>query len=284
MGYKQYEPEVLKKLQQEELVVLKEFVRICNKYDISYFAVFGTNIGIVRHHGFIPWDDDMDFGMLRDDYEKFLKVAPSEIGDHFGLAGPDCDQKFYNFVSKFYKKGTEFSTIYNHGNFEMGINLDIFVFDALAEDPKLRKKQIRYASILRNIYMIKNVNFYVSTVFKKGKLLKRLFCGFMYYLFKVIPVTNNFLCKLWKKNATKYHGQSQTVTQFNDTMILESALSLDEVKHLIELPFEDIMVKVPQEYDRILHALYGDYMQLPPLEKRQNHYPYRLKFSDGTNN
>ena len=92
MGYKQYEPEVLKKLQQEELVVLKEFVRICNKYDISYFAVFGTNIGIIRHHGFIPWDDDMDFGMLRDDYEKFLKVAPSEIGDHFGLAGPDCDQ------------------------------------------------------------------------------------------------------------------------------------------------------------------------------------------------
>lgn len=88
MGYRQYDPAVLQKIQQEELVVLKEFVRICNKYSINYFAVFGTAIGAVRHHGFIPWDDDMDFGMLRDDYEKFIKVAPKEFHGKFGLAGP----------------------------------------------------------------------------------------------------------------------------------------------------------------------------------------------------
>jgi phosphorylcholine metabolism protein LicD len=76
-GYKQYEPKVLKKIQQEELKVLKEFIRICDKYDINYFGVFGTVIGTVRHQGFIPWDDDMDFGMLRDDYEKFKKHRKS---------------------------------------------------------------------------------------------------------------------------------------------------------------------------------------------------------------
>lgn len=102
--YRQYEPEVLKRLQREELEVLREFVRICNKYDIQYFAVFGTCIGAIRHKGFIPWDDDMDFGMLREEYERFCKVAPKEMGDRFGLAGPDCKEKFYNFVSKFYKK------------------------------------------------------------------------------------------------------------------------------------------------------------------------------------
>ena len=277
--YKQYEPEVLKRLQQEELDVLKEFIRICNKYDIQYFAVFGTNIGAIRHQGFIPWDDDMDFGMLRDEYERFLKVAPREIGDRFGIAGPDCRQKFYNFVSKFYKKDTRFATMYDHGNYNMGINLDIFVYDNLADQEKERKRQIRCSTLIRSIYMMKNVNFYSNAVFKEGKSLKRILCGAAHYLLKVLPVTDEFLCSLWKRNATKYHGKTKMVTQFNDTMILESALSLEDVQNLIEVPFENLMIKVPGNYDRILRNLYGDYMQLPPPEKRQNHYPYILEFS-----
>lgn len=280
MGYKQYDPAVLKRIQEEELGILKEFVRICNKYDIQYFAVFGTNIGVVRHHGFIPWDDDMDFGMLREEYEKFLRVAPKEIEGRYEIAGPDRPEKFYNFVSKFYKKGTRFATIYDHGNYNMGINIDIFVFDGLAEDEKERKKQIRRSMMLRSIYMMKNVNFYVSTVHKKGKLFKRLTCGALHYLLKLFPISNEYLCRKWKENATRYNGKSSVVTQFNDTMIEESAVSLSELENLVELPFEDIMVKVPANYDRILRAMYGDYMQLPPPEKRQNHYPYILKFEE----
>ena len=218
-GYKQYEPKVLKKIQQEELKVLKEFIRICDKYDINYFGVFGTVIGTVRHQGFIPWDDDMDFGMLRDDYEKFKKVAPEEFGDLYGLAGPDCVQKYYNFVSKMYKKNTRFVTNYDHGNFEMGINIDIFVFDDLAMNRKARNKQMKKALFLRKLYMTKNVNFYTSSVFTKGNLMGRIACGLMHYAWKVLPVTNEWLAKKWKENATRYHGTSKVVTQFNDTMI-----------------------------------------------------------------
>lgn len=277
-GYKQYEPEVLKKIQQEELKVLKEFIRICDKYDINYFGVFGTVIGTVRHHGFIPWDDDMDFGMLRDDYEKFKKVAPEEFGDRYGLAGPDCNQKYYNFVSKMYKKNTRFATNYDHGNFEMGINIDIFVFDDLAMNRKARNKQMKKALFLRKLYMTKNVNFYTSSVFTKGNLMGRIACGLMHYAWKVLPVTNEWLAKKWKENATRYHGTSKVVTQFNDTMIWESRISMDDLFPLVELPFEDIKIKVPKNYDKILRELYGDYMQLPPKEKRQNHYPYILQF------
>ena len=277
--YRQYEPEVLKRLQREELEVLREFVRICNKYDIQYFAVFGTCIGAIRHKGFIPWDDDMDFGMLREEYERFCKVAPKEMGDRFGLAGPDCKEKFYNFVSKLYKKNTRFATYYDHGNYNMGINLDIFVFDNLAEAEKDRNKQIRRSGLIRSIYMVKNVNFYSNAVFKEGKGLKRLLCGAAHYLLKILPVTDEFLCRKWKKNAMRYHGKTDVVTQFNDTMILESSLKLEDVNDLIEVPFEDLMIKVPRNYDAILRNVYGDYMQLPPPEKRQNHFPYILEFS-----
>lgn len=278
MGYRQYDPVVLKKIQQEELVVLKEFVRICDKYSINYFAVFGTAIGAVRHHGFIPWDDDMDFGMLREDYERFIKIAPKEFGDRFGLAGPDCPQKYYNFVTKMYKRGTRFATNYDHDNFEMGINIDIFVFDDMAMDAKARKKQIRTALLWRKLYMTKNVNFYTSSVFKKGNLIPRLISGAAYYVWKIIPVTNEWLCRKWKKNAMRFSGQSSVYTQFNDTMSWESRIRKADLFPLVDMEFEDIKVKLPRAYDKILRELYGDYMQLPPKEKRQNHYPYLLQF------
>ena len=278
MGYRQYDLAVLHKIQQEELVVLKEFVRICDKYSINYFAVFGTAIGAVRHHGFIPWDDDMDFGMLRDDYEKFIKVAPKEFHGKFGLAGPDCPQKYYNFVTKMYKKGTRFATNYDHGNFKMGINIDIFVFDAMAMNKKERAKQIRKSLFLRQLYMTKNVNFYTSSVFKEGNFVMRVASGIAHYIWKVIPVTNEWLSKKWKKNATRYAGRSQVYAQFNDTMTWESRISRKDLFPLVDMEFEDIKVKVPKEYDKILREMYGDYMQLPPEEKRQNHYPYLLKF------
>ena len=177
-----------------------------------------------------------------------------------------------------YKKNTRFVTNYDHGNFEMGINIDIFVFDDLAMNRKARNKQMKKALFLRKLYMTKNVNFYTSSVFTKGNLMGRIACGLMHYAWKVLPVTNEWLAKKWKENATRYHGTSKVVTQFNDTMIWESRISIDDLFPLVELPFEDIKIKVPKNYDKILRELYGDYMQLPPKEKRQNHYPYILQF------
>lgn len=280
MRYKQYAPDVLERIQKEGLCVLKEFIRICDKYNIQYFVVYGTNIGVVRHKGIIPWDDDIDVGMVRDEYEKFLKVAPKEIKNNFGIAAPEYGEKYYSLTTKFFKKGTRFATLCDHGKFNIGIYIDIFVFDFLAEDKKERVKQIRIANLLRKLYVLYNVNFFSNEMYEKEELVKRILLAGAHYLLKILPITNKMICKLWKKNAMKFHGKSGMVTQFSSTMTEESILSIEETKQLIEMPYEDIMVKVPQNYDRILRAVYGDYMQLPPPEKRQNHYPYILKFEE----
>ena len=81
-----YGPGELEHVQQVALSVLKEFIRICEKYHLDYFVHWGTALGAVRHKGFIPWDDDIDVGMLRDDYERFLQVAPGEMGGRFVLS------------------------------------------------------------------------------------------------------------------------------------------------------------------------------------------------------
>lgn len=278
--YKQYEPKVLERLHREELSVLKEFIRICDKYEIDYFALYGTNIGAVRHQGFIPWDDDIDIGMLRKDYERFLEVAPAEFEGKFKIAGPDCEETFYNLVPHVYKVGTRFSTQYDHGNYNLGIWIDIFVYDYLSPSPKLRKKQLQLTSLWRSLYMVSHVDFYHNSVFKKGNLPYRLAAGAAHRVLKLFPRIDKFFYRQYQKSAEAYPSPRKAVTQFCDTMGDECAMELDELFPLTTLPFEDIEIKVPREYDKILRRIYGDYMELPPLEKRQNHYPYILEFSE----
>ncbi|MCD8022436.1 MAG: LicD family protein, partial [Lachnospiraceae bacterium] len=78
-----YDPEVLKKIQAVELDMLKDFDALCEKYHLEYFCVGGTTIGLLRHQGYIPWDDDIDIGMMRSDYDRFLEVAEKEYGDKY---------------------------------------------------------------------------------------------------------------------------------------------------------------------------------------------------------
>lgn len=279
--YRQYDPSVLRKLQETELSVLKEFIRICQKYGIRYFALFGTNIGAARHRGFIPWDDDIDIGMLREDYEKLLEIVPRECGDAYRIVGPDSPEKFYNLVPHFCKTGTRFATNYDHGRYTMGIGFDIFVYDYLADDEKQRKKQVRMTSLWRSLYLVCHVDFYRNSVFKEGNLLPRLAAGAAHRLLRRIPGADAFIYRQYLSHARAFRKKTAYVTQFCDTMALQCAIAWEELLPLAELDFEDIRICVPREYDKLLTRVYGDYMELPPEEKRQNHYPYLLDFGDG---
>ena len=97
---KEYEPEILQKLHTLQLEMLSDLQKICEKYNLEYFAVFGTALGAVRHKGFIPWDDDIDVGMLRKDYDIFIQVAEKEMGDKYQIMTPEIEKKYGTFPGK----------------------------------------------------------------------------------------------------------------------------------------------------------------------------------------
>lgn len=135
-----YKPEELERLKKTEMEVLAAFIEICEKHDLPYFLNGGTAIGAVRHQGFIPWDDDMDVGMLRDDYEKFLQVAPKEMEGKFELMNAEINKDCPGYTMRMCKVGTKHITD-EHSKYPttFGIRIDIFPYDNVPEDPKLRK-------------------------------------------------------------------------------------------------------------------------------------------------
>ena len=100
--------ETLRQVQLDQLEIAKDIKRVCEENGIRYHLAFGSLLGAVRHKGFIPWDDDMDFGMLREDYERFLEIAPKKLKDEFFLQTWHTDPYYPLAFAKVRKKGTVF--------------------------------------------------------------------------------------------------------------------------------------------------------------------------------
>ena len=137
-----YNKKTLKKLQKVELGILKEFDSICRKNNLQYFFFVFFFIGYVRHGGFIPWDDDIDVGMSRYDYDKFLEIANREYSSKYSVVNNDTNKYFPLMNTRWGLNGTEFRTNdLKDIPGEFGIFLDIFCFDNIPDDDKLMKKQ-----------------------------------------------------------------------------------------------------------------------------------------------
>lgn len=282
MAYLQYDPLVLKEIQRTELEILAEFVRICNKYSLDYFLNYGTLLGAIRHKGFIPWDDDVDVCMPRKDYEQFLKISEKEFNGKFKLSGPDVKNHYYNLILNISKVGTRFCTSYDHGNYHIGIFIEIYPYDSLAENLKERKRQIRRTAFFQQLYLVYNVNFLKNSVSKTAKnFFPRLASYIVHILLHFFHVHEDWIIRKHHEASTAYNGKSSILAQFVAGVVEEGSLQFNDLYPLREVSFENIMVKIPNQYDKLLRSLYGDYMQLPPEDQRQNHYPYLLEFHDG---
>lgn len=245
----------LQEHQKALLVLLREFDRVCKALDIAYVLFAGTLLGAVRHHGFIPWDDDVDVLMRREDYERFLKEAPSVLDrDRFFLQKEFSDH-WPMFFSKLRLNGTTCLEKFHPKDplIHQGVYMDIFPCDSGAKSKLGRRIQF-YASkvvIAKSLYKRG-----YDTDSGKKKLVMTL-CR----LLPMAPFLK--LTKGGKKDTGIVHSFLGAASGYDKNIYPSSYFT-----HRVEASFEGGSYPISRDYDQLLSILYGDYMRLPPPEER----------------
>ncbi len=245
------------------LGLLMEVDRICRKHNIKYFLGGGTLLGAIRHEGFIPWDDDADIMMLRQDYDRFLQVAPSELKKGLTLQSNKYDRDCHYEFSKIRLDNTMFATVFSreHKNMHNGLSLDIFCHDNTANSSLGRKLHINATLFFRALVF----NKWNHRKIDNGKKFASLFSNICKALFPLgfsQFMLNRIMClfKNKKNPAYLYDGMGRN--------IYNGAFPADYLKEAVYVDFENRKLPVPAEYSKYLEYLYGDYSKLPPLSKR----------------
>lgn len=263
----------LKKLQEVELTILKDVDEYCTEHGINYSLSGGTLLGAVRHKEFIPWDDDTDTIMTRENYEKFLKTWEKEPMEGYVLQYPISDYACGNNHTKLRKKGTKYLTGSEQDRGDLsGIWIDIFVIDKVDNNQKaidyMRKVGRKRFAITRGY----SPSSHDGLKLKLMRLVLR-----MMYSEKNIPE---------KFRETELELQKYRNTE-NDHLWIDVQCEAEMYRLLpenvadsyVRIPFCDGEFMVFGEYEKVLEAKYGDYMQLPPEEDRVcKHNPTKLIF------
>ena len=261
--------------------ILREFIRICEKHEIEYFIVGGTAIGIERHGGFIPWDDDVDVGLLREDFDRFMKIAPTEMGSEYGIYAAELNKNIQGLWAQLYIKDTLYVTKKNaKWPLHPGIKIDVCPYDYIPDDEKERHKWYKNFQFWSHLYIIRNTK--VPDLDLRGAklLVTKMLCTIAYYGMKIFGPSVDKIMEKCGTIARKYKGKTQWVTYLDDPKPDKWAMSKEELYPLQDRYFEDIKVKVPNKTHEVLTRGYGDYMTPPPEDQRGSHFLVELQFPE----
>ena len=251
-------------IQKVELGILLDVDRVCRQLGVNYFIVGGTLLGAVRHKGFIPWDDDIDIGMMRADYEVFVQKAQALLPEGLFLQTRFTDKELPCCYAKVRRDDTTFiETSTKDRNIHHGIYVDIFPFDYYPQN-RIRAKlnKIRLLLITHKV----NEAFYTEEAPEyslRGRIAHTL-SGWLYRDVNSALADRDRICRSVP--------QSPLVTNYNGAWGDREVVRAEWVTHYTELTFEGHPVQAPAAYDAYLRNVYGAYMELPPVEKRVPHH------------
>ncbi len=249
------QPEEHRAHQQALLRLLSEFDRVCKALDISYILFAGTLLGAVRHKGFIPWDDDLDVLMLREDYDRFLREAPAVLDTDTFYLQKEFSEHWPLFFSKLRLNGTTCLEKYHPKDPEIhqGIYIDIFPCDNAARSNLGRRLQF----VASKVVIAKALDKRGYETHSKGKKAFMALC-------RLLPQKPFWLlAKAGVKNGDRVHSFFAAAKDYSKNLYPRTYLT-----QVTEGEFEGERYPIPADYDGCLQGLYGDYMELPPPEQR----------------
>lgn len=265
--------ESLRALQLKELDLLKFFQRVCEENNIRYFALGGTLLGAVRHKGFIPWDDDIDVGIPRPDYDRLCKILEEKSGT--GKIKFRSYKNTQDYIRYFGRIEDESMKIVRHDNIkveEAFAWIDLFPLDAMPNNALLRKLKVFYVLFLRAIYRFSCFDRLVN-VNKRGRPLHE---RILVWVGLHTPIQKFFDTKKCLERLER----SLTATPYEKSDYLVNAMGAYKFREMFHkkyygegrmYPFEDTEICGPEDYDFVCTQLYGDYMTPPKVDDRNHH-------------
>ena len=253
--------DLLKQLQQTQLQILKDVAAFCDENEIKYCLTSGTLLGAIRHSGFIPWDDDVDISMPRQDFEKFLSLS-DKLPNQYVCVATRFNDNYPIPIVKIRKKGTVMKEpSMAHLDINHGVWIDIFPLDKVNKESTLGKRA-QFINLLTTAINSKCAD--LKPTKKTTKIICSLLC--------VLPVKT--LDKLRTKIMTfEEKTNAKKLTSFASNLGPKSLLFSEDVYFpLKKMSFEDGQFYVPAKAEEWLIGAYGDYMQLPPEEQRVNRH------------
>lgn len=255
----------LKRIQIDILDIVHQF---CLENGITYFLSSGSLIGAVRHKGYIPWDDDIDLYMPRKDYDLFLRIFNKDNGQRYRVVSLQTDD---NCTLAFAKVERTDTRIIEHVDnpMELGINIDVFPVDGVPDDLKERTKYFVKIQRFRNELVLKNV----SLDFKRRGLIKNiiLLLGKLFLIHKSMRL----LAEQLEMSIDKCNSDSQYVCNLVMGNGIKSVFTRDAINGSTDVEFEGKLYKTMRGYEEYLTKTYGNYMLLPPIEKRVSHHVFK---------
>ncbi len=250
-------PAAMKKVWAVQLTMARKVLEVCKRHNLKIWADGGTLLGTIRHRGYIPWDDDIDLFMPREDYDRLVALAPQEFTKPFFFQCASTERLFPRGHAQVRYEGTAAVTRGSiDAPFDQSIFIDIFVYDALPKDKTtfiwrmMRAERLRSLMLYR-VYGRINMRNPVETL---KVILSRL-----YFLF--VPFR-----KAFARFDEQYRGTGLELSDelscpaFNAALVFKIIRRREWLRETIYMPFEDIMMPVPIGYDGVLRDQYGDYM------------------------
>ena len=256
-GYRKLTADEIKEV---ELGIMDYIHNICQKNNINYSLAYGTLLGAVRHNGFIPWDDDIDIALVRQEYDKLYKAIEKDNNKIYKVVSYKNNSNYPYPFYRVYDSRTVYENGYINSDIELGICVDVFPFDTYKDvsNEMRRLDTFRQLSVY-TFYGIRDKNSMLSNVIR-------------YLLVLVFRCTR---VKTWNKKMNelaKKEVKSEYIDYLMEKKNYVTKIDANSLDNVIDASFEGRQYKIPEKYNHILSTIYGnDYMEIPPLEKRVQH-------------